>query len=336
MRSFLVFVFVCLFSGFAFADNSSKAMALLKGVEQKFRKVDCFFIRYTEHRKEEGKTVEQVVKFERGKILKEHLPNERFVGIKSLLLGDSMYVMHGQKATEVLSVVDLKSVNAYGADTYDPRQLCITPDPVHSNSLEGCLLMHDNLKFSVEEIEYKGKRVNRVFWEGQRGKLFEQWEFVIEEPGFHILKCSIKLPLNNEYSLESEYNNPAFFPFPTQIRAMHTKGKDKEVIVFDRTITINEVEIKKSFPPETFTLKGLNLPLNTDVTDIRIHRRLGYWDGEKLVDNPVKISAQESKKLELEKAQNSPGFYLRVVFIGLGILLILPAIIKLLLKVKGK
>ncbi|MDR2642437.1 MAG: hypothetical protein LBC74_06550, partial [Planctomycetaceae bacterium] len=94
--------------------------------------------------------------------------------------------------------------------------------------------------------------------------------------------------------------------------------------------------IKKSFPPETFTLKGLNLPLNTDVTDVRIHRRLGYWDEEKLVDRPVKISAQESKKLELERARNSPGFYLRLVLVGLGILLILSAVIRLMLKRKGQ
>ncbi|MDR2643964.1 MAG: hypothetical protein LBC74_14375, partial [Planctomycetaceae bacterium] len=253
MRSFLVFVFLCLFPGFAFADNAGKAMALLKGAEQKFMKVDCFYIRYTEHRQEEGKTVEQVVKFERGKILKEHLPNEKFTGIKSLLLGDSIYVMHGQKATEGLSIVGLESVNAYGADTYDPRLLCTTPDPRHSNSIERCLLMQNNLKFSVEEMEYKGKRVNRVFWEGQRGKsdLFEQWGFVIEEPGFHILKCSITLPLH-EYSVESEYTNPAFFPFPTNIRVIIKEGKETKKISFDRTITINEVEIKKSFPPETF------------------------------------------------------------------------------------
>ncbi|MEX2118256.1 MAG: hypothetical protein WD847_01495 [Pirellulales bacterium] len=34
------------------------------------------------------------------------------------------------------------------------------------------------------------------------------------------------------------------------------------------------------------TLAGLNLPIGTPVSDIRIRRRLGYWDGKKLIANP--------------------------------------------------
>ncbi len=31
--------------------------------------------------------------------------------------------------------------------------------------------------------------------------------------------------------------------------------------------------------PRSWTLAGLNMPIGTDVSDVRIHRRIGYWDG---------------------------------------------------------
>ncbi|MDR2169848.1 MAG: hypothetical protein LBP59_06885 [Planctomycetaceae bacterium] len=335
MRFLLTIIFVCLFSYVAFASDADKALALRKGVIQEFQKIDCFHIRYTEHRAEEGKTVEQVVDFDRGKIRKEHLPNKTFYGIKSIFLEDFIYIKHGPRQIDGVDLVDPKSTIAFGSDIYDPRVLCMDVAPNHTVRLETCLNTHQiNRKFSVEKIILDGKTVNHVFWEGQNEVhgYSERIDYYIDEPSFRILKYSEIIP-DRHYLIESKYTNPAFLPFPTKIKSVLKRGKDKEYVRFDRTITINEVEIKKSFPPETFTLKSLDLPLNTAVVDYRINRRLGYWDGEKLVDDYVHMSAQKAKELENQK---KPSYLFRTFMMVLSVLMVLAGIIWKIIAVQKK
>jgi peroxiredoxin len=44
--------------------------------------------------------------------------------------------------------------------------------------------------------------------------------------------------------------------------------------------------------PASWTLAGLNMPVGTEVIDIRIHRRIGYWNGSGLSQNFVSKTAQ--------------------------------------------
>jgi hypothetical protein len=69
----------------------------------------------------------------------------------------------------------------------------------------------------------------------------------------------------------------------------------------------------------------MDLPLNTDVVDYRIDRRIGFWDGEKLVDNPVRVSAQERQEVEkrLQERQQYSKITRYVVLIVSGLLIIL-------------
>jgi hypothetical protein len=38
--------------------------------------------------------------------------------------------------------------------------------------------------------------------------------------------------------------------------------------------------------PEIWTLSGLDMPIGQAVVDVRIKRRVGYWDGRRLTENP--------------------------------------------------
>jgi hypothetical protein len=56
-------------------------------------------------------------------------------------------------------------------------------------------------------------------------------------------------------------------------------------------VTVAIKEIGNPIPPETWTLTGLNLPAGTPVSDLRIHKRIGYWDGKGLSKKPSIPSA---------------------------------------------
>lgn len=313
MRIFSVFVCSLLLCSQVISASDPKAIALLKGVEQERMKCDCFHIEYTEHRVEEGKTAQQIVDFDRGKIRKEHLPNERFHGMMSLYLGDVVYVRTSYDEKDVNLVLPT-SVHAYGAGIYDARMLGLADAMNQLMSIKSCLLYETRDKFSVKTSQINGKNINVVACKD--GDDF--WEFYIEEPGFSVLRIKLTAP-TRIIEINSEYSNPSFLPFPTKVKIFR---KEKDYVLFDRTITVTKVEKKKSFPAETFTLASLNLPLNTTVTDYRINRIAGYWDGEKLVDDPVRMSAQERRDWEAKRDGQPLGNIVRYVLMGAGILMI--------------
>ncbi|MDR2441745.1 MAG: hypothetical protein LBE12_20490 [Planctomycetaceae bacterium] len=296
MRLFYCILCIFCFSQTLLAATDNKAIALLKGVEQERLKHKCFRICYTEHREEEGKTVEQIVDFDHGKIRKEHLKTDRFNGMKSIFLGDFLYTMTSYDANSV-NLVTPRSTHAYGADIYDPRLIGLTEVMTHTTSVTDCLLYTRRNNFSTQVTELDGKKVHLVVCEDGD----DHWEIFIEDHGFRVLRKTLKSPYI-DFQIDAEYLNQKILPFPSQVKVIRKEGKEHKTVRFNRTITVTNFEVKKSFPPETFTLASLNLPLNATVTDYRINRTIGYWDGEKLADDPVRISAQEWRELE-EKLQ---------------------------------
>ncbi|MDR1383094.1 MAG: hypothetical protein LBJ67_04495 [Planctomycetaceae bacterium] len=66
-------------------------------------------------------------------------------------------------------------------------------------------------------------------------------------------------------------------------------------VFFDREVNITLFKKTSSFPNNFFSLKQMNLPLNIPVSDLRIMKRVGYWDGEKL--SPTLVSTLEGTKI---------------------------------------
>ena len=279
MFRFILFVnLIVVLGSFTTADDNAKALALLRGVEKERLKYDRFHIRYEEHRAESAQTSEQIVDFDRGKIRKEHLPGKSFAGKKSILLEDVVYSMTSYDDDHV-AIVPHQSTIAFGAGIYDPRLLGLTDMMMHDKDVSACLLYKTRGNFSVSREDMGDRSVFVVECRDGEENGLAHFKLYIEEPGFLLVRLSV-LSLRDKIQIDNEYSEKNFLPFPTKTHIYRVATQDgKEVVEFDRHITVKDVQIKKSFPPETFTLAGLNPPLNSDVVDYRISRRLGYWDG---------------------------------------------------------
>ncbi|MDR1477772.1 MAG: hypothetical protein LBJ00_02395 [Planctomycetaceae bacterium] len=331
INAILLFLLAC--ESIVVAEDS-KALALLNGVKQERLKYDSFRVCYTEYRAEEGKTVDQIVEFDRGKIRKDHLKNDRFEGMKSIFLHDFLYGMTSYDSNSV-NMVASKSGNAHGFDVYDPRLLGLSDVLNHTMSVDD-FFTSDGKNISSQLVDLNGKKVNLVKYIRREvvPDFNEEFQYFIEEPGFRLLRKTYILrrisPLPKSayisFQIDCEYTNPKFLPFPTKTKVLRIQGnEEKKEIVCDRTITVTDFETVRSFPAETFSLASLKLPLNAMVTDYRINQIVGYWDGEKLVPDPVHISAQEQKTL-LEKHQNKHIVF-RLVLVISGVLLIIISLV---------
>ncbi len=303
-----------LYCGTSVFASESQALALLKGVEQERMKYDCFTVTYTETRKDEGnKTVTQIVDFDHGKMRKVHLKTRDFSGWSEVLNGDEFYrFVH--KPNEDVALTDSNSGQSRYSGLYDPRILGLTSIAHFSSTVHANLLFGRLSGFTVEDTTLDGKPIKRVsVSDGD-----QLWEMYIDEPGFRLWKTAYTSPALNT-SVNNRYDDPNLGPFPSESHVVRIRGKKT---IEDRTFKVTGFEVKKSFPPDTFTYKGMDLPLNAAVVDYRIHRRAGYWDGEKLVDDPVRMSAQERREWEKNRDGQPLGNIVRYVLTGAGILMI--------------
>ncbi|QDU05407.1 hypothetical protein V6x_51440 [Gimesia chilikensis] len=87
------------------------------------------------------------------------------------------------------------------------------------------------------------------------------------------------------------------------------------------TVLIKQIDVKDSFPRDIWTLKGLSLPVNQPVADIRIKKRIGYWDGKRLSKTLVnKFQSPISKD---SQKRNNYVFYLIAINIVVLTLIII-------------
>jgi len=315
------FVIVIIFFTETIFASSNKANALLKGAGTEILKYDCFRVCYTETRGEEGKTVSQVVDFDHGKIRKEHLKNENFSGWIDIVNDNECFRFKFQEHEHV-KLTSSDSELARHSGIYDPRILFLGDIPFYTSTVEKRLPCDRHMDAVVENTVLDEIPVKRIIC--QNGE--DTWEYFITEPGFRVLKIvfsSLSSP-SICFTTTNKYKNSNLGPFPSEIK-IHREESGK--VKFDRTIHVTSFEVKKSFSLDTFTYKSMNLPLNTAVVDYRLQRRLGYWDGEKLAENPVKMSVQEQREWDTKQGHQPLGNVVRYMMIGGGILLIVISII---------
>jgi thiol-disulfide isomerase/thioredoxin len=87
-------------------------------------------------------------------------------------------------------------------------------------------------------------------------------------------------------------------PIPTEVMAVNFYGPERNrlEVRFLRRNTHYDVRVDSA----TWTLAGLNMPVGTTVSDYRISRQIGYWDGSGLSENPPPAKPQ------VRASQNSP------------------------------
>ncbi|WP_201766196.1 hypothetical protein [Rhodopirellula baltica] len=116
-----------------------------------------------------------------------------------------------------------------------------------------------------------------------------QLDYAIHEPTGRILVCSSSSPKDRpgypSNTIRSTYSNSAIPTWlPTEVFVDHPQIKSKCTNI-----------VAASDPPDSsrFTLIGLDLPVGLPVTDSDAKRRIGYWNGEEIVEDfPLEYAGQ--------------------------------------------
>lgn len=100
----------------------------------------------------------------------------------------------------------------------------------------------------------------------------------------HIVRYDRELSFGQGTKIQSRYD-PAHpeDPLPIETISRHFRGGGelRSVTQFRKP----QSEYNVTIGPARWTLAGLELPFRADVTDVRVQRRLGYWDGSGLTED---------------------------------------------------
>ncbi len=110
-------------------------------------------------------------------------------------------------------------------------------------------------------------------------------DFWIEEPSFLVHKRVLKediirVEINSEFDTQNRT-----FPFPKRVEVTRAEGPEWRRL----EVTVKSFDVDQPIPAERFTMKSLDLPVNTMINDYRVSRIMGYWDGEKISTSPVEV-----------------------------------------------
>ena len=180
-----------------------------------------------------------------------------------------------------------------GIYVFDPRVLGLRPSLFVTATIEGCLDFD-----SAAKVEFIGKEIVEGIevWHVRASKtkipvIFDCW-MDVEHPT-HIVKSEF----NDAYTF-SKYDdaNPTD-PLPIEVRTVYNRGKGTrrfEVRFVRRTAQYN-VPVDQA----SWTLAGLNMKVGTVVSDYRIKRIIGYWDGTGLSENLPRNTPRFSRNSHL-------------------------------------
>jgi len=186
-------------------------------------------------------------------------------------------------------LVEIRNLDMRTADSlFDPRILGIDASLGWTDTIQSCLLINQDVKVELigkEQIDNKDVWHIRITSESH-SVIRDLW--IDDKNNFRVyqykdcfgdktnLICSIA---------KSYYENEEYPWLPSRV----------EINVYNGTkynIQILKGETIVKIPETQWTLAGMEIPKNTPVNDDRILRRIGYWDGKRLIpegENPKPI-----------------------------------------------
>jgi hypothetical protein len=303
------------------AEEPPSAMALLRGVEVVRTQHDSLRttleIRYVSP--PPAKTIECLVEMDGDRRRFEVFAGE-VPGQVILRDGDEFHGFRRKKHEDV-AVYDLRRATGVRGDVaFDPRILGLSDFmPCHLTA-KNCLWYdsHDRLEVAGQE-SLRGVSVWRVKV-NRKNSIAEFW---IEEPSFRVHRKTVETPYIR-IEIDSEFDSGASdWPFPSRVIAKRTyKQSDRSGL--ERIYTVKSFDFGADIPAERFTLKSMDLHVNTMINDYRINRIVGYWNGEGLSDNPVYNGERPS---ELSAPGSQGGRRLLVITLNLLFMVLLAAVI---------
>jgi hypothetical protein len=310
-------------------------LALLKGVEIERMKYEPIQVNFTTEYVNDDDfgtvTISSQVETAQGMRRFENFPAENakvFPGSVNILKDEEVYAYRRTEGNGV-NYYDLKEAVRRADLVYDPRILGLVDLPSANKTVKQCMCYEIYTEQSLVDREtINGTNVWHVRCI-QTG--LATADFWIEEPSFRVHRKQIESLETGKLKvvIDSKFDSKSVGPFPSEF---HIQRFERNKQVFNRTIRITKIVHGKPIPPERFTLTSMDLPLNTDIIDYRIHQRIGFWDGEKMVKKPVSMSVQERREWDEKLKQQPLGNIGRYVMIISGLLLIIISIVSMIRK----
>lgn len=172
---------------------------------------------------------------------------------------------------------------------FDPRLLGITTTYWWSESAGHAFPMDDS---KIEVIGHE-RISGEMAWHVRITDSYEQRIDLWIDPdnSFRVYRFDFSIEGLKRNEALSFYENPKFTWLPSRVESRNYRANGR--LVLTRVFTILKAQADVAFSDRTWTLAGLNLPIGVSVTDLRINRRVGYWNGSGL--SPV-VSLQEIAK----------------------------------------
>lgn len=313
-----VFLCVCSTAGLVFAntiDESSnrKAKSILSGIQSTRESVPACRFGLEE-------SVERVDR----KGVTERFPSKWNVTLNSnevLFLrveGTSSTRSSILRSNEIVHSSDESAVvqglaTGSGAYAFNPRLLGICMGPFENSSMSNSFRSKDQTKLSWEMVELNSIRLCKVVIIDYDGTELSFW--VEPERAFRVHKYEYLSPGLQHEIVSSEFDESfckGLLPCKIDsVRERLVAGSSYK----NKRILSNYVE----GAPSRLGLEDMGLTPGMPVSDIRIKKRIGYWDGTKLVESPVRDRGEIRMSAAAKDAKSWTSTWIILgVVVGLG------------------
>jgi len=265
----------------AVAADSPSPVALLRGVELARTKSACLRatleIYYVSP--PPATTVQCLVELDGNRRRFEVFPGKE-PGQVIIRDGDEFHGFRRKQHEDVHIYDLLRATGVRGDLAFDPRVLGLNDlMPCHV-TVRDCL-WHEN----QQKLELVGQESVQgiAVWRVRAARDEDTSDYWIEEPSFRVHRRTLKAA-GMQIVIESEFeSSQPGSPFPSRVVARRDTPERKHEQIY----IIKSFDAGAHISPDRFTLKSMELPVNTPVVDYRISRIVGYWDGEGLSQSPV-------------------------------------------------
>jgi len=174
---------------------------------------------------------------------------------------------------------------------FDPRILGLTPSPFVLYTVESCLCYaraESVTLVGTESVQGVAALHVRASYPSSPGSIATDFWLDASHPS-RVVKCQW-----NGDTVFSRFD-PAHpeDPIPIEVTAVSFYGLERGRS--EKSVQRRTTRYGIAVDPASWTLAGLNMPLGTEVVDSRVHRVLGYWNGNGLSESPPPGTAQANK-----------------------------------------
>lgn len=197
---------------------------------------------------------------------------------RSIFDGSQVLTYDGQNSATIDD--STKSTIQY---LFDPRTLGLTSFLQPGKDVADCLRWRNAQSVSLLQRELVG---GRETWHVRVVDSFlHELNFWIDERDYRVYKHEFRLGDVRKTVISSyERKDDVASPLPTRVYVAETSRGE---LLGERWLAVSKLETDVKINPKSWTLAGLDLPRGVPVSDLRVHERLGYWDGRGLSEDPV-------------------------------------------------